>query len=529
MRLFKVSLCLAIVAFSACGGGGGNSTVPASSGSGQSTNQAPVLAVPNPDQSARVGAAFSYDATQSGTTFTDADGDTLSYSLSYDPAVNGLTDSDGMISGTPSQDGTISVTITASDGNGASASDSFDIVVASASQSKPNILFIISDDQGQDSSAQYNISTDIPDTPHLNGLADDGLVFENLWVNPVCSPTRAALLSGKHALRTNVFEPGDPLPDGEIILHSFFSSDTATQDYASALIGKWHLGGGNTGPNDFGIDHFAGITGGGVNDYFNWSLNVNGSVTTNTNYVTSELTNQAIDWVSGQSGPWFLWLAYNAPHTPFHLPPANLHNRNLSGDAADIDANSRDYYLAAIEAMDTEIGRLLDALPANERDNTLVIFIGDNGTPRGATDPLADIRGSKGSLYEGGVRVPFIASGAGVTRTGEREDAIISHTDMFSSLASFAGANLTTHQDGQNFSNLFSDDNAVHRDHIYSENSDGFIIRNDRYKLVELINGSQSLYDLEADPEEQVDLLTGTSDVSAILSGLEDAAAAIRQ
>ncbi len=529
MHLIKLSLSLAIVAFAACGGGGDNSTVPASSGAGQSTNQAPVLAVPNQDQSARLGEAYSYDATQSGTTFTDADGDILSYSLNYDPAANGLTDSDGIISGSPSQDGTISVTITASDGNGASASDNFDIVVAPAAQTKPNILFIISDDQGQDSSAQYNISTDIPDTPNLNTLADNGLVFENMWVNPVCSPTRAALLSGKHALRTNVFAPGDPLPAGETILHAFLSSDIATQDYESALIGKWHLGGGNNGPNDFGIDHFAGITGGGVNDYYNWSLNVNGSVNANTNYVTSELTNQAMDWISAQSGPWFLWLAYNAPHTPFHLPPANLHNRNLSGDAADIDANSRDYYLAAIEAMDTEIGRLLDAMPANERDNTLVIYMGDNGTPRAATDPLADIRGTKGSLFEGGVRVPFMASGAGVTRKGEREDAIINHTDMFASLASFAGASLVNHEDGQNFSTLFTDDRAAHRDHIYSENSDGFIIRNDRYKLIELTNGSQSLYDLDTDPEEQADLLTGTGDVSAILSELEDAAAAIRQ
>ena len=187
-------------------------------------------------------------------------------------------------------------------------------------------------------------------------------------------------------------------------------TDMATSDYASALIGKWHLGGGNSGPNDFGLDYFAGITGGGVQDYFNWSLNVNGAVSTSTNYTTTELTDLAIDWVDDQSQPLFLWLSYNAPHTPFHLTPESLHNRNLPGTLADINANSRDYYLASIEAMDTEFGRLMDSLPAAERENTVVIFIRDNGTTNQVIDTTIAQRGAKGACNRAGLAGHFLCS-----------------------------------------------------------------------------------------------------------------------
>ena len=328
-----VSIICAAALLSACGGGSGGGTTTNPTPVAPS-NSAPVLANANPDQSAVTGTAYEYDATQGGSTFTDADNDTLSYSLSYAPNANGLTDNSDVINGTPTLSGAYDITITASDGNGGSAADSFTLTVSDPpppTTSKPNIVFIISDDQGQDSSAQYDLSNDKPITPILDGLAADGIVFENTWVNPVCSPTRAGLISGKYGFRTNVLQPGDALSAADTTLQSYLKMQTATSDYSSAIIGKWHLGGGNTGPNDAGIDYFAGITGGGVNDYYSWPLNINGTTTTNTNYVTQELTDQAISWTSAQSGPWFLWLSYNAPHTPFHLPPAELHSRNLSG------------------------------------------------------------------------------------------------------------------------------------------------------------------------------------------------------
>jgi arylsulfatase A-like enzyme len=462
-------------------------------------------------------------------TFSDADGDTLNYSVTFSPSNNGLSESDGVISGTPAQTGVYTITITANDGNGGQTSDSFDITVnAAMSSNKPNILFVITDDQGKDASAEYSLSTDLPNTPNFSVLANNGVIFDNLWVSPTCSPTRAALISGKYGHETNVLSPGDVLPVGEIILQSFLKNEPATSEYANAIIGKWHLGGGRTGANDYGVEHFAGITTGGVQDYFDWTLNVNGTNSNSTNYVTSELTDQAIDWVSQQTQPWFLWLSYNAPHSPFHLPPNDLHERSLSGTQVDINANTRDYYLAAIEAMDTEFGRFWSNLTPTEQDNTLVIFIGDNGTPGQVIDPAIAQNGTKSSLLQGGVNTPMFISGPGVTRSGEREDSLITHTDFFPTIFELAGGTLSNYQDGQSFATLLTNAASSHRDYSYTNSADGWTIRNATHKLIEYSDGSQDLFDLVNDPEESTDLLNTGGNHTAILTELEDEANRLR-
>ncbi|MEP3653918.1 MAG: sulfatase-like hydrolase/transferase [Litorimonas sp.] len=523
-------LTAALLFLTACGGGGSSSTPTPPTSPPVVTNSAPTVATENADQNAQVAAAFSYDATQSGSTFTDADGDTLSYTVSFSVNIPGLTSSGGTISGTPSQAGTVTVTITANDGNGGEASDSFDITIAEmvTASGKPNIIFVLSDDQGKDSSAEYDLSTDLPSTPNLSALANNGVIFENAWVAPTCSPTRAALLTGKHARRTNVLQPGDDLPGNEVILPAYLKTNTSTSNYASAMVGKWHLGGGSSGPNDFGIDYFAGILNGSIPNYFNWNLTVNGVSTTETSYATSALTDLAIDWVEDQTTPWFLWLSYNAPHTPYHLPPTDLHARNLSGTQTDIDANPRDYYLAAIEAMDTEFGRLWNSLDTQERANTIVIYLGDNGTPRSATTTTPQQSGAKGGLLQGGINTPFFMSGPGITRMGEREDALVNHTDLFATIAELAGADLDAFNDGQSFADLLTDSNSDTRDYAFTEYSGGWAIRNNQFKLIETSGSDQDLYDLFADPAEQSDLLDTGMDVSSLLSELEQEAAQIR-
>lgn len=524
-----VAFCFAAAFLAACGGGGGGGSTSTPTTPTPVTNAAPVLANANSDQNAQVGVSFTYDATQSGTTFTDADGDALTYTVTYSPSAQGLSDNNGIITGTPSAARTITVTITARDPSGAEALDSFDITISAATtpSGKPNIVFIISDDQGLDASPQYSYSSDVPNTPNLTSLANNGIIFDNAWVRPTCSPTRAALMTGKHSLRTNVFSPGDDLPASETILQSYLKDQPETSEYTSAVIGKWHLGGGLTGPGDFGVEHFAGILNGGVNDYFNWTLNVNGANSSRSNYVTTELTDQAIDWTSGQTAPWLLWLSYNAPHDPFHLPPAALHNRNLSGTDADIAANPRSYYLASIEAMDSEFGRFWGSLSAQEQANTLVIFLGDNGTPTRVIDRAAFPNGAKGSLFQAGAAVPMFISGAGVTRIGEREDALINDVDFFATIAELTGANLPAYLDGRSFAPLLTAAGAGVRDYAYTENSAGYAVRGERYKLVE-DGGSQSLYDLTAVPVESADLLAGGTDVSAIVADLEAAASDVR-
>ena len=523
---FFPGLAAATFLLSACGGGGGGSSTPTTTvtpTTPPAANSAPTISSANANQTAQVGIAFSYDATQSGSTFTDADGDTLTFTVSLSSDIPGLTSSDGTISGTPSQEGTVTVTITADDGNGGQVSNSFEIAVSTPvmSSGKPNIIFILSDDQGKDSSAEYSSANDLPDTPNLTALANSGVIFENAWVSPSCSPTRAALLTGKHAGRTTVFQPGDDLPETETILPAYLKSNAATSEYSSAMIGKWHLGGGDSGPNDFGIDYFAGILSGSIPDYFDWSLTVNGVSSQQTNYVTSELTDLAVDWVENQTSPWLLWLSYNAPHTPYHLPPSTLHSRNLSGTQTDIDANPRDYFLAAIEAMDTEFGRLWNSLDSEEQANTIVIYLGDNGTPRTAVSASAQQNGNKGGLLQGGINTPLFISGPGITRSGEREEALVSHTDIFPTIAELAGADLSAFNDGLSFADILSDPNADAREFVFTEHSGGWAIRNAQFKLIETPNGGQDLYDLQADPAEQSDLLDTGMDVSSILSELE--------
>ena len=333
--------------------------------------------------------------------------------------------------------------------------------------STPNILLIIADDMGLDATPGYSVGTSKPTMPNLQNLMDSGIRFNNVWSNPVCTPTRATILTGKYGFRTNVINVGDVLSTSETSIHKVLNTNAS--EYSHAVIGKWHLSTDPTHPTTMGIDYFAGLLSGGVQSYTNWNLNENGVTTTSTAYTTTKFTDLAIDWVSAQSQPWFLWLAYNAPHTPFHLPPTNLHSQgNLPTDDASIEANPLPYYHAMIEAMDSEVGRLLNSMTQEERDNTLIVFVGDNGTPSEVVQVYSSNR-AKGSIYQGGVNVPMVISGKNVTRINETEDALISTTDLFATIADVAGAGSSDTGDSHSFVGLLSSGNAIGRDFVYTE------------------------------------------------------------
>lgn len=138
-----------------------------------------------------------------------------------------------------------------------------------------------------------------------------------------------------------------------------------------------------------------------MRSYWNWTLTENGTQTKQDTYITSKFTDLAIDWTQKQNNPWFLWLAYTAPHTPFHLPPNELHSQNnLENTEEAIEKNPLPYYQAMLESLDTEIGRLLDSMSQEERENTLIIFMGDNGTPNQVIQAPYEKRKAKGSLYQ---------------------------------------------------------------------------------------------------------------------------------
>lgn len=401
----------------------------------------------------------------------------------------------------------------------------------------PNILLLIADDVGLDASSSYTVGTELPTTPTLDALAANGLIFDNAWANPVCSPTRAAILTGRYGYRTGVLAPGTDISLNEMSLQSFIDTNVPNT-YEQAVFGKWHLGGNSNGGDDnpelLGIEHFAGLSpsAGGVGDYYSWTGVVNGQSSQNQVYTTTEFVDSAIDWIAERQQPWFAWLAFNAPHTPFHLPPLDLHDRDsLSPDQAAIDNNPLPYFLASLEAMDREIGRLLDSLSAEARAKTIILYIGDNGTPGQVVQGHQRMH-AKGSVYEGGVAVPLIIAGAGVTRIGERESALVSSVDLFATIASLAGTNTDEINDSKSFVELLAGPAIPRREYSYAETTnndrDDWAIRNDRYKLVQRVGAAQELYDLEADPFEQNNRVNDV-DLAAILIELQAQAALIRQ
>lgn len=377
--------------------------------------------------------------------------------------------------------------------------------------SKPNILLIIADDMGLDATPGFNVGSVKPNTPNLQNMINSGVRFTNLWSYPTCTPTRGSILTGKYGFRTNVMKVDDVMSTSETSLQQFLKSNNS--GYSNAVIGKWHLSRDVNHPTEMGVDYYAGLLNGAVQSYTNWNFTQNGSTTSSNEYTTTKFTDLAIDWVAEQNQPWFLWLAYNAPHTPFHLPPTNLHSQgSLPTDEVSINANPVPYYMAMIEAMDSEIGRLLDSMTETERDNTIVIFIGDNGTPNQVVQDYRSRR-AKGTVYQGGVNVPMIISGKGVNRFNQLDDSLLNTVDLFATISDIAEIGTKEHYDSKSFKELFeSSTSSIIRDFAYTEigkeTGDADVtIRNTTHKYIRFTDGSEALYNLNEDFFEVNNLL----------------------
>jgi arylsulfatase B len=385
--------------------------------------------------------------------------------------------------------------------------------------SSPNILLIIADDLGKDAIKGYQEGSIKPNTPNIDVVRNSGLMFTNFWVNPTCTPTRSSIITGKYGYRTGVKGVGDMLSSSETVIQKYINDNTNSK-YATAVVGKWHLSGNSTGfnPESFGIDYYSGLIRGAVDDYYQWQLTEDGATRQQTTYITEKFTDLAIDWVNNQNKPWFLWLAYNAPHSPFHVPPSNMHNQgNLPPYTIGMDATP--YFMASIEAMDYQIGRFLSSIPADEKENTIIIFMGDNGTTNlVAQNPYSSIK-VKSTLYQGGINTPLFVSGKGVSRTGI-ENQLLAGTDLFATIAQIAGINVNEYHDSKSFKSLFSQTSSI-RNYQYSELKDGtnesWTISNGTYKLL-IKNTGDEMYNLMNDPYENNNLLNG------VLSATEQSA-----
>lgn len=342
--------------------------------------------------------------------------------------------------------------------------------------SQPNVLLIVADDLGVDVLETYALGgTNLPSTPTIDQLAAQGLTFEFAYASPTCSPTRANIQTGRYGIRTHVGSGTQPwetaaLADEEITLAEMLSAGT-NDLYTSGAFGKWHLAtnfvGGPTAPNDQGYDRFDGalynLYQDGSFDFFDWKRVTDGVITQSNTYATSAMVNVTRNWINATPEPWFAYLPFHAPHSPYHEPPSHLHDVDLTG--ADPDSNPRPLYDAMIEAMDSELERLFKSIPPDVLARTTIIFMGDNGTPGECTEPPFAPEHAKGTPFEGGVRVPLIVSGANVTAQGRTTSALAHAVDLLPTIADLVDVDLAATMpgvvlDGVNLAPLLTDPGA---------------------------------------------------------------------
>ncbi|MFT5286285.1 MAG: arylsulfatase B [Planctomycetota bacterium] len=316
----------------------------------------------------------------------------------------------------------------------------------STNTQQKNILLLVLDDLGVDSIGAYGVGADLPNTPNIDAVAQQGIRFSNVWSNPVCSPTRSSIQTGRYSFKTGigytVTSYSQALSTTEVALPKMLQ--LAGLNYSTAAFGKWHLGnstnGGLQSPNLAGYDHYSGAL---INihppqTYFSWRKTVDGVNSPQSGYLTSDTVDDARDWINGAQEPWLAHVAFHSAHSPFHAPPSALHSVDLS-DAGGPATNPRPYWKAMVESMDTEIGRLLTSINYDDSD-TVLFILGDNGTDQRVIVPPFKPSHGKGTAYEGGVNIPFIVAGAGVAQ-GAISKGLINTTDIFATVAELAGAN----------------------------------------------------------------------------------------
>ncbi len=324
---------------------------------------------------------------------------------------------------------------------------------------RPNIVVVLVDDLGYGDLSSYGATN--MQTPHVDQLMRAGMRMDYFYANcPVCSPTRAALLSGRYqelvgvpgVIRTHPENNWGYLAQDAVLLPQVLER----AGYHTAVVGKWHLGLDEAAhPLSRGFDHFHGFLGDMMDDYYHHLRH-------NINYMrqgrqeidpeghaTDLFSQWAVDYIASRQGaeePWFLYLAYNAPHTPIQ-PPDDWLTKVKQREPGINDQRAK--LVALIEHMDDGIGRVMTALHANHQaENTLVIFTSDNGGYLKVGASNGALRGSKQEMYEGGLRVPMCAVWPGEIAPGTRSDHMALTMDLFPTVVAAAGAKIDHQIDG---------------------------------------------------------------------------------
>lgn len=409
-----------------------------------------------------------------------------------------------------------------------------------AATSKPGFVFIIADDLGWADVAFHGGGAP---TPHLDKLAREGVELTHHYVAPVCSPTRASLMTGRCWSRFGVTTPQNEraLPWDTLTLPRALKS----VGYETCITGKWHLGSKpEWGPNHFGFDHSHGSLAGGVGPWdhhyktgpFSETWHRNGKLLSEAGHVTDLITKEACEWLSARKdAPFFLYVPFTAVHLPVKEPREWLEKvpAAIQGDVAR-------HYAACVMHLDDAVGNIVATLEkTGRRGNTLLIFTSDNGGSTVENNGQAyppdgypsgrlpgnnkPLRGEKGGVYEGGTRVPCIANWPGVLKPG-RHDFPVQITDWMPTFAALAGfkPEKDPKWDGVNLWPQLAEGTVPPTRVLYTV-APGFksrALRLDPWKLVEHGEGGKAryeLYDILADPGETNDLAALKPDVLATM------------
>jgi len=367
---------------------------------------------------------------------------------------------------------------------------------------RPNILLIESDDLGY---AELGCYGGGPISPNLDKFAGEGVRLTHFYVAaPLCAPTRVSIMTGKTPQRTSLSWNPDykNKKDGLSLEETTIAELLKGVGYYTGLVGKWHLGyAPKFRPRRQGFDEYFGFLSGWADYYTHtyrdgtkWMFKNDEPYDEPGVYMTDLLTREAVSFINrNASRPFFLYLPYNAPHAPIQAP--DEWKKRFDGDA----------YKAMIACMDDGIGKVLAALREKGiEDNTLVVFMNDNGSP---TEKLnAPLRGDKGSLWEGGIRVPCIARWPGKIPVGEVIDVPVISMDLHATFADVAGAKPLEGIDGRDVMGVLSGKSKSPHDFLFWQFKNQTAARRGELKLLREKGQPDRLYNVVRDPGEKNDL-----------------------
>jgi arylsulfatase A-like enzyme len=382
------------------------------------------------------------------------------------------------------------------------------IAWAAAAAAKPNILIIVGDDMGYGDMGVHGCK-DIP-TPNIDSIAKNGIRCTNGYVSgPYCSPTRAGLMTGRYQQRFgHEFNPGPP-PEGPDVglplTETTLPQRLKDAGYKTGMVGKWHLGSERKfHPMSRGFEEYFGFLGGAHPYFLNQGDQPNNPVlrgfesADEKEYLTDAFAREATAFIDRHAkDPWFLYLTFNAVHTPMHA--ADKYWARFK----DVSDSQRRTYCAMMSAMDDAIGAVFKKLDENRLiDNTLIFFVSDNGGPPVNASSNGPLRGHKAQTWEGGIRVPYLVQWKGTLPAGKTYDQPVIQLDFHPTALAAAGVEAKgANFDGVNLLPYLQNKvTAPPHETLYWRFGQQMAIRHGNYKLVKAAgNDRQELYDLATD------------------------------